>query len=293
MRPGESGCRHSPRLPARVAVLVVCLVGTAWTAAESGMSTGGRALRRSVVPPIGTATAVPARPATSPRGQSAPAGVPPPTVVAVEPFANISGDPADAWLGAGIAATVAADLDARGLAVVEGSGADGGRGARWVVTGGYQRLGERLRITARLVEADTGTVVKSARLDGALDEVFALQDRVVIELTAGGDLEAAAARPGNAGPRRARATAGSAAAAGASDRTPGARAGSAASSAAGARSPAPASFVEGIILPQPSGEGMGASPAGRPNPPPSAPEGRVDAAATAADGEDVSAGVMG
>ena len=107
-----------------------------------------------------------------------------------------------------------------GSTVVDGSGADGGRGARWVVTGGYQRLGERLRITARLVEADTGTVVKSARLDGELDEVFALQDRIVIELTAGVDLDAVAARPGNAGRRRARTTAGPAAVAGASGRTP-------------------------------------------------------------------------
>ena len=115
----------------------------------------------------------------------------PRVIVEVEPFANISRNPADAWLGVGIAETVAADLGALGLSVIEGRGAGPASGVRWVVSGGYQRLGERLRITARLVAADSGAVVRSVRLDGALDEIFALQDRIVVELTAGVDLRVA------------------------------------------------------------------------------------------------------
>ncbi len=125
--------------------------------------------------------------------------------VAVVPFTNISGDEADAWIGIGIAETVMADLESLGKltviarqrvrAVVAGRGDAGldavavtalGRelGARWVVTGGYQRLGRQLRITARLVDTASGLIARTAKVDGALDDIFGLQDRIAIELTA-------------------------------------------------------------------------------------------------------------
>ena len=94
--------------------------------------------------------------------------------VAVVPFANISQEAADAWIGTGIAETVVADLEAVNEVVVVGLEevatavrewgdtavsdavvAELGRalGASWMVTGGYQRIGNQLRITARLVES--------------------------------------------------------------------------------------------------------------------------------------------
>ena len=126
--------------------------------------------------------------------------------VAVVPFSNISQDADDDWIGNGIAETVAADLESLGEMVVIGravvasvlgegapavpdtaSAARLGRnvGARWVVTGGYQRVGQRLRITARLVDARTGLVAETLTADGTVDEIFALQDRIVAELAAG------------------------------------------------------------------------------------------------------------
>ena len=54
-----------------------------------------------------------------------------------------------------------------------------GLGATWFVTGGYQRVGDQLRMTIRLVEVATGAVVYAGTVDGALDELFVLQDRVV------------------------------------------------------------------------------------------------------------------
>ena len=139
--------------------------------------------------------------------------------VAVMPFSNITGGAGDEWIGAGIAESLLTDLQGRpALAVVglariadavravdgdararEGDRAlEVGRrvGARWLVSGAYQRLGDQLRITGRFVEVPTGTVVRSAQVDGALAQLFELQDRIVAELvdgasTSGGSIERA------------------------------------------------------------------------------------------------------
>lgn len=60
------------------------------------------------------------------------------------------------------------------------------------MTGGYQRVADQVRITARLVDPATGRVITSATVDGVLDELFALQDRIVTQLNLA---EAAAAAP--------------------------------------------------------------------------------------------------
>ena len=126
----------------------------------------------------------------------------PPTSVAVIPFTNISRSPADAWLSRGIAETVTADLrEQPGLSVIgpeqlwDGGWVDLGAvlavdlgrqlGARWLVRGGYQRVGERIRITARLVDARDGTLIQAVKVDGPVSDIFALQDRLVPELASG------------------------------------------------------------------------------------------------------------
>ena len=60
------------------------------------------------------------------------------------------------------------------------------------MTGGYQRVADQVRITARLVDPATGRVITSATVGGVLDELFALQDRIVTQLNLA---EAAAAAP--------------------------------------------------------------------------------------------------
>ena len=162
-----------------------------------------------------------------------------PGAVAVAPFANISANPADDWIGAGIAETVSADLQRLGAAMVigrdvideavstgaAGSAQSGGAvaeraaqeasrrlGAAWLVTGGYQRLGDRLRITARLVDTATGAVAASVKADGVSGEIFELQDRIAAELGAalagrmrGGAVAADAGAAGTPAPRAPRA----------------------------------------------------------------------------------------
>src|SRR5271163_3963831 len=51
-------------------------------------------------------------------------------------------------------------------------------GVRYVLEGGVRRSGARLRITAQLVEAQTGVHLWANKFDGALDDVFELQDQI-------------------------------------------------------------------------------------------------------------------
>jgi tetratricopeptide (TPR) repeat protein/predicted Ser/Thr protein kinase len=127
--------------------------------------------------------------------------------VAVMTFANITREPADDWIGTGIAETVSSDLkNIHGLTIIgrarvydalrnlstdahlkDTLAIDIGRrlGATWVVVGGYQRIGTMVRITANFVEVATGAVRRTVKLDGAIDDIFALQDKIVFELSQG------------------------------------------------------------------------------------------------------------
>ena len=115
--------------------------------------------------------------------------------VAVLPFVNISGMPMDDWIGSGFAETVAVDLErVANLAAVDSGDARGllprevGRllGTPWVVSGAYQRVGDRVRITARLVHVETGTISRTANVTGQLRELFTLQDRIAAAMAEDG-----------------------------------------------------------------------------------------------------------
>lgn len=133
-------------------------------------------------------------------------------MIAVMAFANVTREAADDWIGEGIAETVTSDLkNVHELAVVGraqifellkniATGRDmsddrlaielGRRlGAWWVVTGAYQRLGPRIRITVQVIEVLTGALIKTLKVDGRVDEIFELQDRIVFELSRSLDLK--------------------------------------------------------------------------------------------------------
>jgi serine/threonine protein kinase/tetratricopeptide (TPR) repeat protein len=132
-------------------------------------------------------------------------------LIAIMTFANVTRETADDWIGEGIAETVTSDLkNVAGLSVIGrtqifellkhlAAGRDAsdhrlaidiGRrlGAWWVVTGAYQRLGPRIRITAQVTEVLTASLIKTLKIDGSVDDIFALQDRIVFELSRSLDL---------------------------------------------------------------------------------------------------------
>jgi TolB-like protein/class 3 adenylate cyclase/Flp pilus assembly protein TadD len=55
-------------------------------------------------------------------------------------------------------------------------------GVRYAVEGSVRRVGERVRITTQLVETDTGNHIWSTKVDGAVSDLFDLQDKVAAEV---------------------------------------------------------------------------------------------------------------
>ena len=118
--------------------------------------------------------------------------------IAVTDFANVSGDRELGWLSSGIAETVTNDLRATAplrvidrVRVVEAAKRAGTSLSALraelhldlAVVGSFQRAGNRLRITARVVDAGTGDTVAEAKADGPLEQVFELQDRIVAQFS--------------------------------------------------------------------------------------------------------------
>lgn len=56
--------------------------------------------------------------------------------------------------------------------------------ARWVVWGGYQKSGTRVRLTPQFTNTETGVSVSIDKIDGHMDDVFEMQDRIVMQLAA-------------------------------------------------------------------------------------------------------------
>ena len=128
-----------------------------------------------------------------------PAGAAPEAAVVLG-FENLGREAALDWIGAGIAATLRADLVERGFVVRDPDAGVGmpsagslpidqrGRvalarelGVRWLVSGVYEESGAELRLSVRLTDAAAGSSVV-IRFGGALRALFDLQDEVVLEL---------------------------------------------------------------------------------------------------------------
>lgn len=130
---------------------------------------------------------------TLPPGDSSPSAGPGRISIGVLPFTNMSTDPEQEYLADGITADIITDLSRwNSLAVssrhatfrFKGKHLDPqqlGRelGVRFLVEGTMRRIQDRIRITAQLVEVETGSHVWAERFDRPVDDFFDLQDEVV------------------------------------------------------------------------------------------------------------------
>jgi adenylate cyclase len=112
--------------------------------------------------------------------------------IAVLAFSNMSGNPEQEYFSDGISDDIITELSrSRSLFVMarNSSFTYKGRpvdvkqvarelGVRYVVDGGVRRSGDRVRVTAQLVEAATGSQIWAERYDRDVQEIFALQDEI-------------------------------------------------------------------------------------------------------------------
>jgi adenylate cyclase len=117
--------------------------------------------------------------------------------VAVLPFANMSSDPEQEFFADGIAEDVITALSRYSSLFViarnscftyKGRAVDVkqvGRelGVRYVLEGGLRKAGNRIRVTAQLVEAESGKHVWAERYDRDLADIFAVQDEITEAVT--------------------------------------------------------------------------------------------------------------
>jgi len=116
--------------------------------------------------------------------------------IAVLPFGNMSGDPDQDYFCDGITENIIAALSHNSdLFVIarnstfayKGKSIDVREvgcelGARYVLEGSIQKTGTRIRITAQLIEAESGSHLWSGRYDRDLKDMFALQDEITIKI---------------------------------------------------------------------------------------------------------------
>ena len=116
-----------------------------------------------------------------------------PASIAVLPFDNISGDAEQGYLADGMTEDMTTDLArvpnllviSRNAAfqykgkAIEPAQVAAELGVRYILEGSVRRIGDELRINAQLIDAGTGLHKWAERFDGAWQDVFALQDKVI------------------------------------------------------------------------------------------------------------------
>ncbi|MGO4366281.1 winged helix-turn-helix domain-containing tetratricopeptide repeat protein [Pseudomonas sp. PAB10] len=112
--------------------------------------------------------------------------------ITVLPFQNLSGDPEQEYFADGIVEDIIAALSRiRWLFViarnssftykgrtVDAKGISQELGVRYVLEGSVRKCGNKVRITGQLIDATNGTHIWAERFEGALNDIFELQDQI-------------------------------------------------------------------------------------------------------------------
>ncbi len=188
-RPARSTARRRWALPAAVGALVVL-----GAAADHLLHAPAETL-----PGGAPSAAPPASAASTPAGDAlaipAIAGRP---AIAVLPLDNLSPDPAQAFFADGLAEDLITRLSSwRDFPVIARNSSfqyRGGNldlkkvgaelGARYLVEGSVRRDGDRIRVTAQLIDAPSGEHVWAQTYDRQITDVFALQDEISATIAA-------------------------------------------------------------------------------------------------------------
>ncbi len=116
--------------------------------------------------------------------------------IAVLPFANLSGDPKQEFLGDGITESIITSLSKlpwlfviarQSTLIYKGKHVNTKQvsdelGVRYVLEGSVQRSADRVRITAQLIDAVNGHHLWSERYDRGLKDIFTLQDEITMKI---------------------------------------------------------------------------------------------------------------
>ncbi|MDH3264149.1 MAG: winged helix-turn-helix domain-containing tetratricopeptide repeat protein [Paracoccaceae bacterium] len=112
--------------------------------------------------------------------------------IAVLPFQNMSGDPEQAYFSDGITDDIITDLSRYGELFVIARHSSfayrdpstptreiaGELGVRYIAEGSVRRAGNRVRVTARLIDPRAGNELWAERFDRDLTDIFAVQDEI-------------------------------------------------------------------------------------------------------------------
>jgi TolB-like protein/cytochrome c-type biogenesis protein CcmH/NrfG len=112
--------------------------------------------------------------------------------IAVLPFQNMSGDPEQEYFADGVTEDVITELSRfRSLFVIarnstftyKGKAVDVRKvghelGVHYVLEGSVRKVGNRVRVTAQLIDAQTGNHLWAQRFDRLLDDIFAVQEEI-------------------------------------------------------------------------------------------------------------------
>jgi adenylate cyclase len=116
--------------------------------------------------------------------------------VAVMPFANLSGDPEQAYFAEGMVEEIVNALSRfKSISVIGGGATPSFKskavslredardlGVRYVLEGSVRKVGNRVRIAVKLTDATDGARVWAERFEDSQEDVFALQDKVALSV---------------------------------------------------------------------------------------------------------------
>ena len=151
---------------------------------------------KNIAEPIRVYSLVVGRPAKSEPASASEKSAPPRLSMVVLPFANIGGDPEQEHFVDGVTESLTTDLSRiRGAVVIPRNTAFTYRdkpldvkkigrelNVRYVLEGSVQRGGNRMRVNAQLVDAETGNHFWAERFDKPLADLFDMQDEIVARL---------------------------------------------------------------------------------------------------------------